>query len=163
MKKLLIITAALLVSMQAFAASTAVTVAGTAAKVAALVSTNRMILYSVEVTGTQPVTVELFDCGSITAPYLGTNYVNEAYSSRLSYATNIASSYVGYNGYTNWTTNVGIFTYSNYVAKATNALSPLLSFVVAGNTYAVYNVDAIFEKGMCSRADTNASVVLNYR
>jgi hypothetical protein len=128
-----------------------------------LLSTNRASVYSFEITSTYPAVVTLYDCDSIAAPFYGTNYTNAAFTVRTTYPTNYVTSYVGTTGYTNWYTNAGVMTLTTTNAANTNALPSLASFVVAGGTYAVYNVDALFARGICATITTNASMVINYR
>ncbi len=136
----------------------------TAVPTITLVTTNRASVYSVEVTCPNSSLVELFDCDSTADPYNGTNYVNSAYAGRTTYATNLVTTFVGYNGYTNYYTNSGIFSATNLVSASTNALSPLLSAVVSSGTYAVYQTDTLFARGIVARCSgTNTSVVINYR
>lgn len=128
-----------------------------------LATTNRANVYQVELTSTTGATITLFDCESLAAPYAGTNYVNEAYTNRSAVLATNATSFVGYNGYTNWYTNVTFVTTNLVTAKNTNSLPVMGTFVVGANGYAIYNVDMLFVRGICARADTNASVVFNYR
>lgn len=129
-----------------------------------LLSTNNISVTSVEITSPTTTTVQLFDCASVADPYFGTNYVTSAWVGRQSLATNLVSSYVGYNGYTNWYTNVGIYTITVTNAAATNALPAMGAFGVSANAYATYSFDALFTRGVCATIGaTNASVVINYR
>lgn len=128
-----------------------------------LISTNRASVYSVELTGLNPGVVQLFDCDTIAAPLFGTNYTNLAYIGRSYTNGPIVSSYIGSNGYTNWYTNAGIYSITNTVVANTNPLPVMAAFVVAGGTYAVYNVDALFTRGICATITTNVSMVINYR
>jgi hypothetical protein len=128
-----------------------------------LLTTNRASVYSVELTATYPAFVRFFDQDVTTAPYYGTNYVTAAYAGVSQYNTNYVTSFIGQNGITNWYTNQGVYTYSTSVSAATNALSPGASFVVAGGTYAIYNTDALFVRGIVMHSTTNVSVVVNYR
>lgn len=130
-----------------------------------IVTTNRASVYSVELTATANALVSFYDIDVTNAPYYGTNYVNASYVSRTSYTTNLVTSYVGYNGYTNWYTNQGIFTLTVTNAANTNALAPLLSAVVGANTLTTYSVDALFTRGIVAVASsgTNINIVVNYR
>lgn len=128
-----------------------------------LLSTNRASVYSVEVTSANPAVITLYDCDSVAAPFFGTNYTNAAYTSRIAYSTNLVTSYVGTTGFTNWYTNAGLFTLTTTNAANTNALPSMAAFVVSGGTYAVYNIDALFARGICATITTNASMVINYR
>ena len=130
-----------------------------------IITTNRASAYSVEVTASANSVVSFYDIDVTNAPYYGTNYVNSAYASRITYPTNYVYSFVGYNGYTNWYTNQGIFTLTVTNAANTNALNPLFTAVVAGNSYATYSVDALFTRGIVAVASsgTNIAIVINYR
>lgn len=130
-----------------------------------ILSTNRASVYQIEVTAGNAALLNFYDCDTLTQPVFGTNYTNAAYVSRTTYATNLVTSFVGYNGYTNWYTNLGVFTINVTNAIATNHLPLLFSAVVAANTYAVYNVDALFVRGIALEVPTgtNISVVVNYR
>src|SRR5215471_7531163 len=75
-----------------------------------LLSTNRASVYQVEATSTGGGLIQLFDSDNTAAPYYGTNYVNAAYATRITYPTNYVTSFIGYNGFTNWYTNLGIWT-----------------------------------------------------
>lgn len=120
-------------------------------------------VYSVELTATYPVTVQLFDNGNVEPTKYGTNYATDAYTYTTTYATNYVTSFVGYNGYTNWTTNAGVWSVTRTNAAATNALPASATFTVAGGTYAVYNTDLIFNRGIVARCTTNVSININYR
>jgi len=132
-----------------------------------LISTNRASIYSIEIStpsaNATGFTMQMFDCDNIAAPFYGTNYTNAAFVGRTTYATNLVSTFVGNNGYTNWYTNVGVYTLTSTNAASTNPLTPMAAFTVAAGTYAVYNADALFARGICITANTNASVVVYYR
>lgn len=128
-----------------------------------LLTTNRASIYSIEITSDKSVLVDFFNNNSVAAPVYGTNYVTAAYPYRISYSTNYVTSYIGNTGYTNWYTNAGIWTLTLTNAAATNALSAGFSATVGANTYAVYPVDLLFEKGIVVRGTTNANIVINYR
>jgi len=129
-----------------------------------LLSTNRASVYSVELTAAANAQVWLFDSDSLAAPFYGTNYTNDVFTNRVTYPTNYVTSFVGYNGVTNWYTNSGQWTLSVSNRANTNQLSPLFSAVVAGATYAVYNTDALFARGVAvAVTGTNVGIVVNYR
>lgn len=162
-KKLLLISAigaAFVLPSKALTISTNLPANGTY-----LLSTNNASVYSVEITSSSVAMLQFFDMDSLAAPYYGTNSTNGAWVGRLTYPTNYVTSFIGYNGYTNYYTNVGMWTISQTNAASTNALSPLFTAVTAGNTYAVYNVDALFSRGISVLANpcTNVSIVINYR
>lgn len=132
-----------------------------------LLLSDRASVYSVEISVNPSITasalVKLYDQSTVAAPYYGTNYVTAEYVSRSTYATNVASSYIGFNGVTNWYTNTYVYTYNVTNAAATNALSPSAAFVAAPGTYTVYDVDALFTRGIVVHTSTNVSMVINYR
>lgn len=130
-----------------------------------ILTTNRGSAYSIEITASANALVNFYDIDVTNAPYYGTNYVNSSFVSRTTYPTNYVYSFVGSNGYTNWYTNQGVFTLNVTNAANTNALSPIFSAVVAGNTYATYSVDNLFVRGLVAVAPTgtNVSIVVNYR
>lgn len=131
-----------------------------------LLSTNRASVYQVVLSvpsGQVPSTVTLYDCDSIAAPFFGTNYTNAAFTNYITYSTTMVSSSTGYTGYTNWYTNVGVFTLAVSNRPNTNVLPPIASFTVAGGATIVYNVDALFARGMCAAISSNITGVVNYR
>lgn len=130
-----------------------------------LISTNRAAVYSVEISSTTAGTVKLFDQNTTAAPYYGTNFVTAAYPYRISYTTNKLSTYVGANGYTNYVTNVGIFSLSATNSAATNALNPSFAASIGANIAAVHATDAIFNRGIVALCQgvTNGSITIYYR
>lgn len=128
-----------------------------------LISTNRASITSVELTGANPGTVQLFDSDTVAAPYFGTNYVNTNYLYRVTTNGTYVTNYVGYNGYTNWYTNVGVLTYTLTNAVFTNPLPVLGAFAIAGGTYAVYPADILCVRGISATITTNVTLVINYR
>lgn len=92
-----------------------------------------------------------------------TNYTFSGYTNTISYATNITTTNISpLNGYTNFTTNIGIFTTNNAVAAGTNAL-PYTSYPAQANTLATYPVNLIMTKGVVVRVNTNATLIITYR
>jgi len=129
-----------------------------------LLSTTRASVYSVEVTSSGTALLNFYDCSSLAVPFYGTNYTNDVYTNRVTYPTNYVYSFVGNNGFTNWYTNVGVWTLSVSNRANTNHLPAMFSAVVAGGTYAVYNTDALFANGITVECTgTNVAVVVNYR
>ena len=129
-----------------------------------LITTNRASVYSVEITGPQAGKVDLFDMDSVAPPFNGTNYTNATYWYRYSFATNLVTTNVGYNGYINYSTNAGYYTvYITNTASTNNPLPVMGSFVTAGSTYAVYPFDGLFVRGICAKMDTNITIVINAR
>ena len=107
-------------------------------------------------------TVAIYDNISTNAPYLGTNYVTSAYVSRASYATNTVTSYVGYNGYTNYYTNTGYWTYNVTNAAATNVLTPQGVFPVISGVVSTYNTPVAANLGAVFVATTNTTALIYY-
>jgi hypothetical protein len=167
MKKILLIAGMLaLVALQSYGAIIATNLTG--GSPAQVLSTNRASIASVEISSVNNARVDLYDSDgtgtSTNGFYQITNQIIPVLSYRISYTTNLVTSYVGSNGYTNWYTNSGVFSLNiTNSTPVTNTLSPLLSFVVSPNTYAVYNVDALFARGISSLANSNATIVINYR
>lgn len=130
-----------------------------------LISTNRAAVYSVEISSTTAGLVKLFDQNTTAAPYYGTNFVTEAYPYRVSYTTNMLGTYVGSNGYTNYVTNVGIFSLTLTNAAATNALNPSFAASIGANIAAVHATDAVFNRGVVALCQgvTNGSITIYYR
>lgn len=132
-----------------------------------LISTNRASVYqmtlSVPTALTGPVQVVLYDCDSIAAPFFGTNYTNAAYSNYITYSTTMVSSYVGTTGVTNWYTNVGLFSLMVSNKPNTNVLPPIAAFSIGAGATIVYNVDALFVRGICASISSNVTGVINYR
>lgn len=164
-KLLLVVVAALGLTSASYGATLAFTLTSTNLQTFVLSSnTVPKNVYSVELTATYPVTVQLFDNNDIRAvASYGTNYVTAAYPYTSTYATNYVTSFVGYNGYTNWSTNVGVWSITLTNAATTNSLPASATFTVAGGTYAVYNTDLIFNRGIVARCTTNVSININYR
>lgn len=129
-----------------------------------LLFTNRASVYNIEITCTANALVNFYDCDSLAAPFFGTNYTNASYVSRTTYSTNYVTSFVGYNGFTNWYTNAGVWTLTSTNAANTNALTPAFSVSSAANTYTTVNTDAVFARGVSVVVTgTNVSLVVNYR
>ena len=128
-----------------------------------LISTNRASVYSIQLTGANGGTVRLFDSDTVADPYYGTNYVNAAYTTRILYATNLVTSYVGSNGYTNWYTNAGIYSLVTTNAANTNVLPVVAAFSVAAGQQTILDTDALFVKGITAIITTNVTLILNYR
>lgn len=162
MKKILAIIVLGLMITSSHALTLATNITSTAGGVF-LLSTNGMSMASIELSAQYPATIQLFDCDTLADPYYGTNYVNAAWNGRTTYTTNFVTSFVGYNGYTNWYTNAGLWTLTVTNAAKTNALPATAAFTVSGGNYAIYNTDAIFARGVVALVNTNVNVVINYR
>lgn len=164
MKKLLLIALSLIGAAAVYGQSIVIST-NLASGAVVLLTTNRAAAYSIELTSTSAGVVKLFDNDDTTAPSYGTNSVTAAYPYRISYPTNMLSTYVGSNGYTNYVTNVGIFSLTLTNAAATNAMSPLFSAAVGANVAVIHTTDAIFTRGitaLCSGI-TNGSITIYAR
>jgi len=164
MKKILLIVGSLFATTQIYGAvlSTNILMANGAETNAWVVLTNRASANTIALYSTTVANVKLYDCAQWTTPAFGNKYTNGSYVSRGSFATNIVGSYVGANGYTNWTTNAGIFTYSVTNAAATNFLPVIAAYTVPANTLVTYPLDALFANGIAVQTDTNVIVTLYY-
>lgn len=126
--------------------------------------TNNLTIFSVQILSTNLTFVNFYDCSSTNLPYSGTNYVTAAYPAPQSYTTNLVTSYVGSNGYTNWYTNANVqFTYSVTNAAATNALAPIGSFAAIPNVVASYGSEMLFSQGVTVWSPLNATIIFYYR
>lgn len=108
--------------------------------------------------------IKLFDQNTLADPYFGTNYTSSAYATNFTYATNYVTSFVGYNGVTNWSTNTGVWTISVTNAAATNQLPIVFAGVVSASLSAVYTpvYPIVFAKGISAQVSTNMGVTIFY-
>lgn len=106
--------------------------------------------------------ITFYDCNTIAAPQLGTNYVTQSYTSRAGFATNFVTTFVGYNGVTNWYTNQGYWTYNITNAASTNTLPPQASLFANNTTIASYNNNVSFQQGVSILATSNATAIIYY-
>lgn len=168
MKKLLLLTLALVSTVSAFAqnqvSSTLVNGATTY-----LISTNRLRVYSIETTTTNAVTFKIWDNDNTnnvptaaTTGWWGTNFVNAAYTSRATYATNLATSYVSPVGFTNWYTNAGIWSVTTTNAAGTNASLPAVTVANGGAETRVTYANLILARGAVVTSTGNGTVTLYY-
>lgn len=133
-----------------------------------LLSTNRIRVYSIEVTTTNAYTFKFWDndntaTSGTTPGFWSTNFINAAYVTRGTYPTSYVNTYVGYNGYTNYTTNSGIWGYTTTNAASTNALAPMFQIATSGAETRVNYVDAVFTRGVLINASGNGTITLYYR
>jgi len=92
-------------------------------------------------------------------------YSNSAYSTVSSYATNLITSWTNFFGATNYMTNIALIDYSNYVAAATNTLSPLVTVTVPTNQTLILSEQSYyFNKGAFATnlATGTATISVNY-
>ena len=130
------------------------------------VSSNNITIQSVSVlTPLGSGSVSFYDVGTTNPPFYGTNvmyYTNASYVSYANGPTNLVTSFVGYNGYTNYYTNVGTFTYFTTNAAATNALPYQGIFALMSGVVGTYNNPMSFQQGAVAIATTNATLIIYY-
>ncbi len=142
-----------------------VTVVSVTAGIPALVMTNNVTVVNVTLSTTAASGGSLarfFDCPTTNAPYSGTNYVNASYVSYASYTSNYVTSYVGYNGFTNWYTNTGSWTLATTNAANTNALPVKGAAYIPYNTIATLDTPMAFQQGVVVVASSNTTAVIYY-
>lgn len=168
MKKLLLIALAALSTIGAYAQNS-VSASLTAGASTYLISTNRLRVYSIEVTTTNAQTFKFWDNDNTnnvptaaTAGWWGTNFVNGAYISRSTYPTNMATSYVSPVGFTNWYTNAGIWSVTTTNAAATNAAVAMTTVATGGAETRVSYVNQIFTRGVVATSTGNGTITLYY-
>ena len=168
MKKLLLIALAALSTLSAVAQSS---ISATLASGATtyLISTNRLRVYSIEVTTTNAQTFKFWDNDNTnnvptaaTSGWWGTNFVNGAYISRTTYATNLATSYVSPVGFTNWYTNAGIWSVTSTNVAATNAANVMTTVATGGAETRVTYVNQIFTRGVVATSTGNGTITFYY-
>ena len=126
-----------------------------------IVLTNRVKIVDVQLlSGANNNIVWFFNNNSLVNG--GTNYVTSLYNSTSVYPTNYVTSFVGYNGWTNYYTNAGQWTFTVTNAAATNALSPMGVFASAANTIGNYPCDMLMERGVVITSQTNTQLILYY-
>jgi hypothetical protein len=135
-----------------------------------LLFTNQVEIYKIQLATTvaSGATVTFYDTPNTNAPTAtggnyGPYYVLGAGPAIASYTTNIVSSYVGYNGVTNWYTNSGQFTYTVTNGITTNASAPVGSFFAINNAIGNYGVNILCQQGLAITTSSNVSMILYYR
>jgi len=168
MKKLLLLVAMVGLASSTFAQGVLFT--NVSAAGVHLLSTNRVRVYSIETSATNAVTFKFWDNdntthvpGSASPGWWGTNFVNGAYVSRSTYPTSYVNTYIGYNGYTNYTTNVGIWGLTTTNSASTNAVTPIFQAATSGAETRVSYVDATFSRGILMGVSGAGSVTIYYR
>lgn len=155
-----------LVACVSFNASALVLGTNIATSAAFRLLTGKGSVNSIMISSTNPVVLKFYDNNNMAAGEFGTNVcVTNTYVTKGYAVSNIVSSYVGYNGYTNWYTNAGMFTYSVTNAAATNEAPTLFSVALPANVASgVIPIDAAFSKGLVvlGNTSTNAYVIINY-
>jgi hypothetical protein len=106
--------------------------------------------------------VSIYDCTNAAAPIYGTNFVTSMYVYQTQYPTNFVTSYVGYNGYTNWYTNVGLWTATVTNAASTNALAPQAQLPVYANMINQLTTPVMCNLGVSVVSTVACSVTLSY-
>ena len=164
MKKILLVASLLLIAASVNAATFITNIVTAANPTNGFVLlTSRANVTSIQLYTTEAGNIVKFhDTATWTAPDLGHRIANAAYVTRSGYATNMVESFVGNNGYTNWYTNTGYFTYSVTNAAATNDLPSLTTVGLNANQVTTVPVDLLFTKGVSVVANTNVTVILNY-
>lgn len=140
-------------------------ITATAASTAFLLIPNRAVIKQIMLTGGAGASTLLFyDQNTLAAPYYGTNWYWSAYATNFTYATNYVTTFIGYNGVTNYTTNAGVWTISVTNAAGTNLLPVVTAAVVNANQTAVYTPTPppVFAKGVVLTVFTNVGVTIFY-
>ena len=168
MKKLLVLIAMVGLSVSAMAQSAVLSTNISNGAGYHLISTNRLKVYSIEVTTTNAYNFRFWDNDNTlhttnVTGFWGTNFINGSYISRSTYPTTYVNSYVGYNGYTNWYTNAGIWSVTVTNTQATNPVAPLFTIATSGAETRVNYVDAIFTRGMLVQSTGNGAITVYYR
>jgi len=120
---------------------------------------------NVKVWSASPTTLYFYDVNSMSAPYYGTNTVNAEWVTRSSSLTTNVTSSIGYGGYTNYYTNVGIATTLSTNAAATNQAPKVIALSVPANVWYDADVDVSTTKGLTVFAlpATNVSLTIDYK
>lgn len=126
------------------------------------ITTNRINITQVMITSAAGGLAQLYNMDNTNAPFFGMFYTNAPYYTRLNYSTNIATSFVGQNGYTNWYTNNYQYYYNSTNVANTNELTPMASFAFVANIPVVMNADILCERGLTIRTTTNLTYVIYY-
>lgn len=172
--KNILITAGLLLGISASALPGSGGSTGTPASISAAVTivggtpitliTNNVVITGIQIISTNSTFVNFYDCGSTNLPYSGTNYVTAAYAYPASLTTNLVTSFVGYNGYTNYYTNANVnFTYTTTNAAATNALAPLGSYAAVSGVLCSYDANMLFSAGISVYCPNTVTLIYYYR
>jgi hypothetical protein len=129
-----------------------------------LLTTNRAIVHTLQLSSTATGIAQLYDSDNTNAPFLGVNYTNDTYWTRASYPTNYVTTYVSaLTGTTNVFTNQGTFTYFVTNAANTNALSPAYASPFTANIAVnITGLNLTFARGICFRTTTNVNYAIGY-
>lgn len=170
MKKLLVLVAMVGLAISATAQSYTISTNIINGAGLHLITTNRVRVYSIEITTTNAYNLKFWDNDntvntptSTASGWWGTNFVNGAYVSRSTYPTSYVNSYVGYNNYTNWYTNAGIWSVTLTNSAATNATTAIYTAATSGAETRVNYVDVTFSRGVLVYTTGNAAITLYCR
>lgn len=168
MKKLLVLGALVGLSVSAYAQSILSTNI-TAGSGLHLITTNRAVVYAIEVSSTNSYRYDFYDNDSITPTsgatpgWYATNVVTGSYVSRSSYPTSYVQTYVSPNNFTNWYTNRGTWSILTTNSAATNTYPPTATVTTAGTETRVSYITATFARGIVLATTGNGSITIYYR
>ena len=169
MKKLFIAALITVTGLSSFAQGLLVT--NLSASGTHLLTTNRVRIYQVEVAATNAQTFRFYDNDNATHTgaslanpgFWGTNFVSGLSYTRVTWPSNVVSSFVGQTGFTNWYTNSGMFSLLVTNVQTTNVMSPLVSIATGGAETRLVGVDALFTRGVVIGGTGAGSITLYYR
>ena len=128
-----------------------------------LLKVGRADVDSIQLTSTNAYLARFYDQSTLAAPYYGTNYVTAEYSGRSTYATNYVTTWTNSTGVINYATNSGVWTVTTTVEAATNGLPAIVEANTVANAVSIYDVDAIFTKGIVAVVDGNVNITVTYK
>lgn len=158
MKKLIL---SLFVVLTAFAASAQSTFSTNLSAGTSLCLAFPAQISSITVSGTSSgaTTVTLFDNSAASS-----TYTNAAYTSAISYATNVTSIITNSAGNLQTNTFAGIYTTTATTAANTNTFPSLAVYSAAASTVSgPFTVNLSTVRGLAVTASTNAVLTVNYR
>lgn len=106
--------------------------------------------------------VNFFDTQSNGAPMFGLSNTVAGYVSRIGSNILYATSFIGYNGVTNYYTNQGFWTYNVTNAAATNALPAQGAMLAINGVVNQYKGSILVSQGFSIQVSTNATIVVYY-
>lgn len=129
-----------------------------------LITTNRALVHSVQVSSAATGVMQLWDADNTNAPFYGVNYTNNTYWTRASYATNLVATYISpLTGTTNVFTNSGIFTYFVTNSPGTNPLPTAFASAFTANIGNVSSgLNLVFARGIVLTTTTNVNYSIGY-
>lgn len=125
-----------------------------------VVSTSGMQFALLTITaGASPVTVSFYD-----SPYGTTVWTNAAYTSRITYTTNITQTYTNREGiiFTNSISNAKWTTTSTVAANTNNSLTAVLTTTIPASGVYMTTDKKVFSTGVTLATDTNCTINLQY-